>query len=137
MHARVARAHPVDRAVAGLSELAVASAFLAARTQPWWGERVRILCPLLELTGVPCPTCGGTRALVALAQADVLGALAWNPMVALAGMLAVAWSVAAVAMLVGLVQPPAIPTALPARVRLAVPVLVLLNEAWLLLTLPR
>ncbi len=41
-------------------------------------------CLFHALTGVPCPTCGATRALLALARLDVPAALAWNPLVAVA-----------------------------------------------------
>lgn len=41
-------------------------------------------CAFHAVTGVPCPTCGGTRALVALAGLDVGAAFAWNPLVTLA-----------------------------------------------------
>lgn len=44
-------------------------------------------CPFHALTGLPCPTCGGTRALLALFQLDLPAALALNPLVA-AGALA-------------------------------------------------
>lgn len=40
-------------------------------------------CVFRTLTGVPCATCGGTRALLALARLDVPAALASNPLVAL------------------------------------------------------
>jgi hypothetical protein len=40
-------------------------------------------CVFRSLTGVPCATCGGTRALLALARLDVGAALAWNPLVAI------------------------------------------------------
>jgi hypothetical protein len=40
-------------------------------------------CAFRTITGVPCPTCGGTRALLALARLDVGAALAWNPLVTL------------------------------------------------------
>ncbi len=33
----------------------------------------------VALAGIPCPTTGGTRALVAMSQGDVMGSLAWNP----------------------------------------------------------
>jgi hypothetical protein len=38
-------------------------------------------CLFRAVTGVPCPTCGGTRALLALVRLDVPAALAWNPLV--------------------------------------------------------
>jgi hypothetical protein len=44
------------------------------------------VCAFRSLTGVPCPTCGGTRALLALARLDVGAALAWNPLVTLAAL---------------------------------------------------
>jgi hypothetical protein len=37
------------------------------------------LCTLRRITGVPCPGCGATRAVAALAQWDVLRAFAMNP----------------------------------------------------------
>ena len=45
-------------------------------------------CPWRALTGVPCPTCVGTRAAMSLARMDVVGALLMNPLVALAGLAA-------------------------------------------------
>jgi Protein of unknown function (DUF2752) len=41
------------------------------------------LCPLKHITGIPCPTCGGTRALRALGHGAFLAALRWNPLVTL------------------------------------------------------
>ena len=40
-------------------------------------------CLFHKITTVPCPGCGGTRALQALGHADVLEALRLNPMVVL------------------------------------------------------
>lgn len=40
-------------------------------------------CPFKGLTGLPCMTCGGTRAALALGRLDFLGALAMNPLAAL------------------------------------------------------
>lgn len=48
-------------------------------------ELPRLLCPFRALTGIPCVTCGGTRALRALAHGDLIAAFGWNPLVALAG----------------------------------------------------
>ncbi len=44
---------------------------------PGWG------CPFKDLTGIPCPTCGGTRALAALGRLDLREAILCNPMVTL------------------------------------------------------
>ena len=37
-------------------------------------------CVFLNITGVPCPTCGTTRALAALAALDPLSAFRLNPL---------------------------------------------------------
>jgi hypothetical protein len=52
------------------------------------------ICFFKATTGLPCLTCGGTRALVHLARLDVAGALAMNPLVALALMALVPWAIA-------------------------------------------
>jgi hypothetical protein len=38
-----------------------------------------LACPLRTLTGIPCPLCGATRAVVALAHGDVFQSLRFNP----------------------------------------------------------
>lgn len=38
-------------------------------------------CPLRDLTGMPCPTCGGTHATLALAEGRWGDAIAANPLV--------------------------------------------------------
>ena len=38
-------------------------------------------CPSIVLFGVPCPSCGTTRALAALAQFDLLAAFRLNPLI--------------------------------------------------------
>ncbi len=54
-------------------------------------------CLFRALTGVPCPTCGGTRALLALVRFDVPSALAWNPLVTLAALVFVLGGLVALA----------------------------------------
>jgi hypothetical protein len=39
-------------------------------------------CPLLTLTGLPCPTCGTTRAALALSHGQLTAAFAANPLAA-------------------------------------------------------
>lgn len=49
-------------------------------------------CPFLELTGKPCPGCGGLRAINNLTRGDFVAAVSSNVMaVVLVGVLAVAW----------------------------------------------
>ena len=48
-------------------------------------------CPLRDLTGVPCPTCGGTHAAVALAEGRWADAVAANPLVALGLVIFALW----------------------------------------------
>lgn len=63
----------VTRGVLGV--LALLGAACAAAALP--------LCPLANLTGWPCPSCGLTRAALALLRGDVARALALHPLVPL------------------------------------------------------
>ncbi|MCB1185053.1 DUF2752 domain-containing protein [bacterium] len=61
-------------------------------------------CPLREMTGWPCPTCGGTRAAILLASGRPAAAFAANPLVTVA---AAAGALAFLAALVASVVPTA------------------------------
>ncbi len=37
-------------------------------------------CPLDFIFGIPCPTCGSTRALICLAKSDISGAFYYHPL---------------------------------------------------------
>ncbi len=49
------------------------------------------LCVFRNVTGVPCPTCGSSRAALAVVQGRPLEAIVFNPFVTVAGALAIAW----------------------------------------------
>ncbi len=44
------------------------------------------LCPLRTLTGIPCPTCGATHAVMGLLRLSVIDAFGANPLVTLLGL---------------------------------------------------
>lgn len=52
------------------------------------------VCMLKGVTGIPCPTCGGTRALAHLAHFDIAGAFALNPLVTLGFAAVIPWALA-------------------------------------------
>jgi Protein of unknown function (DUF2752) len=58
-----------------------ASALVAAGWLYW--RLPTPLCPLHAVTGLPCPTCGSTRAASALVRGDLAAALTWNPLMTL------------------------------------------------------
>jgi hypothetical protein len=90
------------------------------------------LCVFKAVTGLPCMTCGTTRALARLARLDLAGALSMNPLVTLATLTLLPWAAADLALLprgraLSLELSPA-----AARVaRIAAVAAVLANWAWL------
>jgi hypothetical protein len=89
------------------------------------------VCPIKSHTGWPCPSCGTTRAMLALAELDPLTALALNPLIVLGFLgFVVCGVVAAIWALVD--RPlPGLPTRLPIPVRAAAIAVFVLN--WLYL----
>ncbi|MEQ2007370.1 MAG: DUF2752 domain-containing protein [Limisphaerales bacterium] len=76
---------PLPAAETGRTEslrwlLVVAGGAVAARGAMFFGLPLPG-CLLREMTGVPCPFCGSTRAFGALASLDFAQALRWNPLV--------------------------------------------------------
>ena len=57
------------------------------------------VCYLKALTGIPCPTCGSTRAVGCLAHGDLPGAFAMNPLATAALLALVPWALCDLALL--------------------------------------
>jgi len=76
------RAERTDRS---LALVLLAGAAGAAALLPWVPLLARLAppCPFHAWTGLPCPGCGATRAVLALSAGDPAAALAWNPLATL------------------------------------------------------
>lgn len=122
---------PVGAADLVLTLFVAAVGLLTARLYPLWRDQVVVVCPFLELTGLPCPTCGGTRALAALVAGDWAAAFAWNPGVAAAGTLAALWLPVGGLLLLYPEARPSLPTRAPVTVRWGLPLLLAANWVYL------
>jgi hypothetical protein len=85
---------PDDRAIAILWAIAASCAIALAPIAPLLA-RMAPTCPVHAFTGVPCPSCGATRAALSLAGGQVLVALESNPLATLAMAFGVAGGLAA------------------------------------------
>jgi hypothetical protein len=88
-------------------------------------------CPLKSLTGWPCPSCGATRAALALARFDPGSAFAVSPLAALGWVALVAGGLVAGALALAKVELPEPPSTLPGWLRAAVVAAVLANWVYL------
>ena len=48
-------------------------------------------CVFKAIVGIPCPTCGITKSMVAISHLDITGALRWNPLVFISLLIIWAW----------------------------------------------
>jgi hypothetical protein len=62
----------------------------AAAVWPLLPAHPPLSCPLRNVTGIPCPLCGATRAVVAAVEGDVWASLRYNPIGVLVVVLAIA-----------------------------------------------
>lgn len=89
-------------------------------------------CPFRALTGSPCPTCFGLRALAALGRGDFPGALSANPLFAAAAIALAVWGVLDAGRLALRRPPPARPPRAAFSVlRWAIPIAIAAN--WIFL----
>lgn len=91
------------------------------------------VCLFKSLSGLPCPTCGSTRAVARLFAHDPAGALAMNPLTTLGALAVAAWALADLVLLPrGRALSVELEPRLASLVRVGVIVAVLLNWAYLL-----
>jgi hypothetical protein len=91
-------------------------------------------CRFKQWLGIPCPTCGTTRAALALARLDLVEAFVHYPLATVAWILLVGGGmVAGVAALAGY-GVPEMPRRIPVTVRIALVVVLLANWAYLIAT---
>ena len=109
--------------------LAAAASSLALR--PLWLAITPLLrpCVFRLLTGIPCPTCGTTRAATAFLDGHLITALAANPLAAAAGLLFVVGAPPAAVWAVARWPVPVLPTPLPGWIRIGAVALIAAN--WL------
>jgi hypothetical protein len=62
-----------DLRIAGIGLITVAALWQVSPVHP------PLACPLRTTTGIPCPFCGMTRAVVAAVHGDLIGSLRFNP----------------------------------------------------------
>lgn len=113
-------------ALCSLAGLALAASYSV------WGAAWSLPCPLRELTGIPCPTCYGTRAMLAVVAGDWGRALRLNPLVGAAGIAMVASVPAAAGAVLGGWPRPRISPRLAGLLARASGALVLANWLYLL-----
>ncbi len=70
----------------------LAAAALISQVILQWNIALPV-CGFRQLTGVPCPLCGGTRTMQSMASFDFPASGQYNPLVFLTGLLIVGWAV--------------------------------------------
>jgi hypothetical protein len=121
-------AERADRVVAALWAVTSVAAIAAAPLALALAAHVPA-CPLRRWTGIACLSCGGTRAMLALARGDLPQALAFNPLVAAAAIAFVAGGLAAPVWIALGGRTPSL-TSLSPRVRAAILAGVALSWIW-------
>ena len=90
-------------------------------------------CAFHRMTGLPCPTCGASRAVVAALHGDLLGAFLWNPLVTSAIAVFEVGGLAAPFWLAAGGRVPVLSPRLPRWVKIAIVAAILLDWLWLVL----
>lgn len=72
---------PTRRSLAAPMAMLLAVGAVAAAKLSEGLNLAALQCGFLKTTGIPCPFCGGTRSLRAVAAGDFMAAFLWNPLV--------------------------------------------------------
>jgi hypothetical protein len=86
------RLRPTDRPPLGLVFAACGAVTGAAVLLLHLDRLPFALCTFKQITGLPCPSCGGTRALGRLAALDLQGAFAMNPLAVALAAVVLLWA---------------------------------------------
>jgi len=119
-----------------LALLWLAAAVSVVALRPLWLTLAPHLptCVFRGLTGVPCPTCGTTRAATAFLNGEPAAAFAANPMAALAGLIFVVGAPLATAWAMTKKDMPLFTGRLPMWTRVAAVSLIGLNWIYVIVT---
>ena len=117
-----------------LALLWLAAALSSLALRPLWLTLAPKLrpCVFRSLTGIPCPTCGTTRAAMAFLDGDLGAAFFANPLAALAGVVFVVGGIAAGVWAFARWPVPRMEKPLPLGARLAALGIILVNWAYLI-----
>jgi len=122
---------PATKEERQLAFLWLAAAASAVVLRPLWLAIAPLLrpCVFRSLTGIPCPTCGTTRAATAFLDGHLIAAFAANPLAAAMGLLFVVGAPLASVWAVARWPVPVLPTPLPGWIRIGAVALIAAN--WL------
>jgi hypothetical protein len=125
----------VTREERQLAFLWLAAAASAVALKPLWMTIAPQLRPCIfrSLTGIPCPTCGTTRAAAAFLHGDLLTAFATNPLAAAAGLLFIVGAPVAVLWTLARWRIPSLPSPLPKLARITAVALVAANWVYVII----
>jgi hypothetical protein len=129
-------AHPATTEERQLALLWLAAAVSSIVLRPLWLAAAPHLrsCVFRSLTGIPCPSCGTTRAATAFLQGDLMTAFINNPLAASMGLLFVVGAPIAVIWTTVKWPVPSLPNPLPPWVRIAAVSLIAGNWFYLIVS---
>jgi hypothetical protein len=126
--------HPATTEERQLALLWFAASVSAIVLRPLWLAAAPHLhaCVFRSLTGIPCPSCGTTRAATAFLEGDLMTAFINNPLAALAGLLFVVGAPIAVIWTTAKMSIPSLSNPLPPWVRIGAVFLIAANWLYLI-----